>query len=348
MAKRISLTSGSIFAGNPITFSIKPETLTNKPSFHRLIIEVKCGITGGNFEIIKLTTPVTTEGNECTVDVSSAIRVPFDSYEYSSEPSTYPICKWQVRVYDEYMDSVGNVFTEQGELYFPDKENYYCCIAGAFSDMERIFADEKKDVLRLSRKPTSSPQLLTIGETYAYTPAYETPQSLIKSSDLVPPQSQVLSIEQEGMQIIEGVSCYAFKSTDGQKRNTFRFINSFGVLESISIPRVYSKKNSINSTSYVVSKSETFSRFSRAAVKKTNDKESWLFVTDPLDEDWLHWFLHEFLMSEHVWINIKDKWIPCIITNEEELTFIDDTKTTAHSVSFTAKLDINGSPLLVV
>ena len=40
MAKQILLTSGSILAGNPITFSIKPSDAGTSPSFHRVIVEV--------------------------------------------------------------------------------------------------------------------------------------------------------------------------------------------------------------------------------------------------------------------------------------------------------------------
>ena len=39
MALNINLTSGSVFAGNPITFTITPSVAT-KPSFHRVIVEV--------------------------------------------------------------------------------------------------------------------------------------------------------------------------------------------------------------------------------------------------------------------------------------------------------------------
>lgn len=74
MAKKINLTSGSIFAGNPITFTIQPETL-DSPSFHRVIIEVNFD-NGGSYETVKLTVPVTTEGNNVALDVSSALRIP--------------------------------------------------------------------------------------------------------------------------------------------------------------------------------------------------------------------------------------------------------------------------------
>lgn len=346
MAQKVTLTSGSILAGNPITFRIKPKALSNTPSFHRVIIEVKCGMSGGNFETIKLPDPVVIEGNDVELDVSSAIRVPLDAYEYSPDAATYPLCKWQLRVYDEYMDSGGAVHTQQEELYFPDKNSYYCCIAGAFSDYDRLTSNGSKDVVKLSRKPTSSPQLTCVGETFAYTPAYATPQSLTSSGTLERPASKIATIEDEGTQTIDDNILFVLPATERRYRQTFRFINSFGVLESVNVPRVYRKKFAAESTPYVVSKQETFGTFSRSAVKKMNNKESWLFETDPLDEDWLQWYLHEFLMSKHTWINIKGKFLPCTIIAEEEITFQDETKQEMHSVSFTAKLDFCGSTII--
>ena len=348
MAQKVILTSGSVLAGNPITFRIKPDVLANTPSFHRVIIEVKCGMSGGDFETIKLTAPVAIEGNDVEIDVSSAIRVPLDAYEYSPDATTYPLCKWQLCVYDEYMDSGGVVHPQQGELYFPSKDSYYCCIAGSFSDYERLASNGSKDVVRLSRKPTSSPQLTCVGETFAYTPPCATPQSLASSGTLERPVSKIATIAAEGTQAIDGHSLFVLPATERQYRQTFRFINSFGVLESVNVPRVYSKKFAAKSTPYVVSKQETFNSFSRSAVKKTNNKESWSFATDPLDEEWQQWYLHEFLMSEHVWIEIKGRWIPCTVSFDDDITFCDTTKSDEHVVSFTVQLDINGSPTLSI
>ena len=112
------------------------------------------------------------------------------------------------------------------------------------------------------------------------------------------------------------------------------------------MPRVYSKKLGITATNYTVTRRETLRSFSREAVRKQNNQESWDFQTDPLDEAWLAWYLHEFLMSEHTWININGKFLPCIITADEEITFQDETKQEMHSVSFTAKLDFCGSTII--
>ena len=349
MAEQILLTSGSILAGNPITFSIKPSNAGTSPSFHRVIVEVTYDNNNGDYEVIKLSVPVTQEGKDVVLDVSSALRVPLEDFHYSPLIATYPMVKWYIKAYDEYMNSNGELKTNQGIQYYPQEPNTsdggatnLRCIAGAFWDIERMVSGVTKSVTALSRKPQSLPQLMVVGDIYAYTPAYSAPQSLLDSATLVAPQSREVEITQEGLQTIGEQSIYAMPKDEGKGRMVFRFINSFGVLECVSIPRTYSKKLSIQSNTYTVTKLETFNSFSRSAVSKQNDRESWLFMTDPLDENWLQWYLHEFLMSNHIWLNVKGNWIPVTIIPEDEITFLDKTNTNMYSVSFTAKLDIYG------
>lgn len=354
MAKNIKLTSGSIFNGNPITFTVEPLVVTGTdsdgntvyPSFHRIIFEVTCGMddnSSGSYETIKMSSPVEQEksGTVVQIDISSALRIFRDSYEYTPNAVTYPFVSFNVKAYDEYMLN-GEVKTDIGAVYYPSSSTYLRTLFGGFSDFERLISGVTRDASDLSRKPTATPQIVTQGDTFAYTPSYSSSQSISSSSSLVPPTSVITTISQEGEQTIGGQSIYALPSTEANKRTTFRFINGFGVLESISIPKAYSKKLSVTSTSYAVAKQETFNSFSRASVKKQNDQESWLFVTDPLTEEWLQWYLHEFLMSEHIWMEVKDTWVPCTIIPDEDITFLDKTQYSMYSVSFTVQLDING------
>lgn len=354
MATRITLTSGSILNGNPITLAVTPNNIANA-SMHRIVLEVECGITGGNYEVIKLSSPVITEGKAQTIDISSALRTFRDSYAYTPDPTTYPLVKFNVKAYDEYMVN-GEVKSPVDPVWFPQNpanlpadrrdEAYYRTIFGAFSDIERITAGPTKGVTTLSRKPTSSPQLVVNGDAFAYTPPYTTEQKLEQSSSLTAPQSKVVTIPRAGAQTLGYQSIYALPASEAKNRQTFRFINSFGVLESISIPKASQKKIAITSNQYVVARQETFSSFSHGIVHKQNNRESWAFATDPLNEAWLYWYLHEFLMAENIWMNVNGTWLRCHITPEEETTFLDRTKNEVFMVSFTVKLDINGSPLL--
>ena len=120
MAQKILLTSGSILAGNPITFTISPFVPDNTPSFHRVIVEVVFD-NDGSYDTIQLNEPVTKEGTDVSIDVSSALRAALDSYEYTPEPTTYPFVSWYVRAYDEYMDSNGDILTPVDEGFYPKK-----------------------------------------------------------------------------------------------------------------------------------------------------------------------------------------------------------------------------------
>lgn len=346
MAAYLRLVEGSIFNGNPITFAVTPVKIEGStPAFHRMVFEVKCGISGGSYETIRLTEPVLAEdGTAVTVDISSALRTFRNSHVYSPEPGVMPVVKFNVSAHDEYMID-GNPDQTPSISYLPGNEVKQT-IFGGFSDYDRLTAaTESMPVSRMSRKPNTTPQLACIGETIIYVDPYSPAVDLLTPT-WDAPEAKAFTVTNEGQQTIGDISVFAMPQSEASHRTEFRFINSFGVLESISVPRVYSKKLNITSTSYTVTRRETLRSFSRSVTRKQDDREGWNFQTDPLDEAWLAWYLHEFLMSEHTWINIKGKFLPCIITAEEEITFQDETKQEMHSVSFTAKLDFCGSTII--
>ena len=348
MAAYLKLVEGSIFNGNPITFAVTPLMIEGStPAFHRMVFEVKCGASGvsSSYETIRLTEPVLSEdGTAVTVDISSALRTFRDSYNYSPEPGVMPVVKFNVSAHDEYMVN-GNPGQTEPIFYLPGNEVKQT-IFGGFSDYDRLTAaTEAMPVSRMTRKPTTAPQLACVGETIIYVDPYS-PAVDFLTPTWDAPEAKAFTITNEGQQTVGDISVFALPQSEAIRRTEFRFINSFGVLESISVPRVYSKKLGITTTNYTVTRRETLRSFSREAVRKQNNQESWNFQTDPLDEAWLAWYLHEFLMSEHTWINIKGKFLPCTIIAEEEITFYDDTKQEMHSVSFTAKLDFCGSTII--
>lgn len=345
MAANLKLVDGSIFNGNPIVFTVNPIVLDGSPSFHRMIFEVKCGVSGGNYEIIKMSEPINKEdGTAVTIDISSALRSFRDSYEYSSEPGVMPVVKFNVSAYDEYM--INGELHKSEPVSFLAGKDVKQTLFGGFSDYDRLMAT--KDIMpvsRMTRKPTTIPQLACVGETIIYADSY-TPAIDFTTAAWDAPEAKAFTITDEGQQTIGDISVYAMPQSEASRRTEFRFINSFGVLESVSVPRVYSKKLGITTTNYTVTRKETLRSFSRATVRKQNNQEEWNFQTDPLDEAWLAWYLHEFLMLEHAWININGKFLPCTITAGEEISFDDKTKETMHSVSFTAKLDFHGSTII--
>lgn len=341
MAAKLKLVDGTIFNGNPITFSVTPLTLSGSPSFHRMVFEVKCGISGGNYETVRMTEPVLAEdGKAIQTDISSALRSFRDSYEYSPEPGILPVVKFNVSAYDEYMTD-GEVHQSEAVSYLAGNEVKQT-IFGGFSDYDRLMSESDMQVSRLTRKPDTTPQLVCVGEQLVYAEDYS-PAVSLTTAKWDAPESKAVNITTEGAQTVGDQQLFALPASEAERRTEFRFINSFGTLESISIPKSYAKKLDIQATNYTVSRKETLHGFSRSAVRKQGNQEGWKYMTDPLDEKWLAWYLHEFLMSEHVWLKINGKFLPCIIENEDTIDFSDDTKDDVYSVSFTARLSFCGS-----
>lgn len=346
MAAYLKLVEGSIFNGNPITFAVTPLKIEGStPAFHRMVFEVKCGMSGGNDETIRLTEPVLAEdGTAVTVDISSALRTFRDSYEYSPEPGVLPVVKFNVSAYDEYMIN-GNPGQTKPVSYLPGDEVKQT-IFGGFSDYDRLTAEsEAMPVSRMTRKPTTSPQLACVGETIIYVDPYS-PAVDFLTPTWDAPEAKAFTVTNEGQQTIGDINVFALPQSEASHRTEFRFINSFGVLESISIPNSYAQEVDIKATNYTVSRKETLHSFSRSAVRKQGNQEGWNYMTDPLDEKWLAWYLHELLMSEHVWLKINGKFLPCTIESEETIKYADDTKDDIYSVSFTARLSFCGSTII--
>lgn len=344
MAANLELVSGTIFNGNPITFSVTPMTLSGSPSFHRMVFDVKCGMSGGNYETIRMTEPILTEnGKAVQIDISSALRSFRDSYEYSPTPGVMPVVKFNVSAYDEYMTD-GEPHKSESESYLAGDEVKQT-IFGGFSDYDRLIVEQDMKVSRLTRKPNTTPQLVCVGEQLVYAEAYN-PAVSLTTATWAAPEAKAFNITIEGAQTVGGQQFFALPASEAERRTEFRFINSFGVLESISIPKSYAQEVNIQVTNYTVSRKETLHSFSRSAVRKQGNQEGWKYATDPLDENWLAWYLHEFLMSEHVWLKINGKFLPCIIENEDTIKLSDDTTTDMYSVSFTARLSFCGSTKL--
>lgn len=345
MASLLRLHSGSVFNGNPIVFIVWPIALKETPSFHRMIFEVKCGMSGmsdGKYETIKMSEPINNEkGNPITEDISSALRSFRDSYEYSPEPGVMPVVKFNVSAYDEYMTN-GELHKSEPVSYLPGKEVKQT-LFGGFSDYDRLMAtSDTMSVSRMTRKPTTIPQLACVGETIIYVEPYS-PAVDFTTATWEAPEAKAYNITAEGAQTVGGQQLFALPASEASRRTEFRFINSFGVLESISIPKSYAQEVDIKATNYIVTRKETLHSFSRSAVRKQGNMEGWNYMTDPLDEKWLAWYLHELLMSEHVWLKINGKFLPCTIESEETIKYADDTKDDIYSVSFTARLSFCGS-----
>lgn len=312
MATSLSLTSGGHFSNNPITIQCTSDSPTGDVVFHRIIFHVTIG--GHTY---KFSQPVT-NGQSVEVDISSAFRAYFDAVEFSPTSMSIAHVGANIDAYDEFIE---NGELKKGKTDSTSISNVYY---GGLSDFERISGVQA--ATRYSSKPTS-PEVVAVGST------------------AVIPKGQGTSTTQSfpNAGTYQSGKFYAVTIHAGQQpRVTFRFINRYGCLESINVPRAASIGNTYSTTTHVVAKPERFNAPSHALVRKLYDFETWNFLTDPLDEQWLKWYAHEFFMAEHVWMLVGTQWVRCHIIAEEEVTIFDRTNRSACTLSFKAQMDING------
>lgn len=351
MAQSLILSSGSVLNGSPITFKIRPNYVSKKlytgevvyPSYHLVRLEITCGVSGGDYEVRKMSKPVLKESsgadNVVEIDISSELRSFRDSVLYSPVMASFPMVRFGVRAYDEYMID-GEVFPKVDSIdYCMETSKRLSTLFGYFPDVERMKSGGSLPVRRLTRRPTTSPHLAYVGETVAYSPDYSTDQLLEASASLSAPTLKTETLSAAGLHTVGPFSLYA---TQGSNRVCFRFINSYGVIESVSVPAPMQEKFSATKSSYVKTAVETFNSFSRSASFKRNNKETWLFMSDPLTSDWMRWYLHEFFMSEHVWVLLDDEWIPCSIDFDDDITFVDHSKQQMPCLNFSVDFDVYG------
>lgn len=250
--------------------------------------------------------------------------------------------------------------------------NFYAyAFMGAWTDMERMNAMvdqqgvEYLDTLRMSRKPTSSPEVVFTGCEFIYPDEFQ--RSILDTdhmSDGVDPQfvngaptdgprSLTYTPQVDGAATIGGHNIYAVPRP-AETGYLLRFINGLGCMETLHVQSLVKREANITTVKHTVARQETLKKFSRIIVRKNNNRETWMLTSGPLDEAWASWYIHEFLMAERIWIGVNPKflipnsqltWLPCHVVPEETTVLEDREKAQPLEVQFRLEMDINGSPL---
>lgn len=338
MASGLLLKNGSPLIGSPIIYQVVAATVANGCSFHRVKLTVTASISsGGGSTSLTMSSPADS-GETLLFDISSALRAVADSYQYSPiPPSSYPFITYSLTACDEYMqngevyDNVGEVSAQGGKV-----------LMGAYSDLERLISSGSKMAQHFTRKPHTLPEIVMVGETLVSPVSFTEAKS--EATITSGPTSMEVIITTEGMRSVNGRSVYALPAGQSD-RYQFRFVNGLGCLESVSLSTLRTVEMNCTVETYIRAVQETFGSFSRGLVTKKNDYETWKLSTPPLDEAWQSWFMHEFMMSKFVWINISGHWIPCHIVPEDTTQGINRIDNSLLTVAFSVRLDINGSPL---
>ena len=383
MAQGISLNSGSPLIGSPIVYRVVPAAYNQNRTFHRIIVRVYAALeTDEDYTTFDFSTPVeikTVNGATTTqpslFDISSALQAVADKYAYAATPpERYSYIKFRIEAWDEWMID-GTVYPEQGVVQWPSlpvgQQRFYgYAFMGAWTDLERLNTNESWgveyiDTLRMSRKPTSSPEIVFTGCEFIYPDQFQ--RSILDTDHMSEgasprfvsgaptdgPRSLTYTPQADGAATIGGHNIYAVPRPD-ETGYLLRFINGLGCMESLHVTSLVKREASITTAKHAVARQETLKKFSRSVVRKSNDRETWALTSGPLDEQWASWYIHEFLMAEQIWIGLNSSfftlnssllWLPCHVVPEETTVLEDREKAQSLEVMFRLEMDINGSPV---
>lgn len=376
------ITSGSPLIGSPIIVEVIAAEVAavDTLAYHRVVVQVVAALEG-------VDTDYTTQQFYATIgdeslagrtkqfDISSALQTVADKYEYTCNAATYPRIKFRIVAWEELM--VNGVPSSGTETEYPGRSGqnplYLFALQGAYSKADRRAATNGfKKVREFSRKPSSAPQIVCVGETFAYTPAFNGTETTPATSpftgyglDDLPcgPTSVVTTIANTGAQIIGGKSVYAMpKAKATRDRREFRFINSLGVLDSISVYSLAEVVAQADSTMFSKAVYESFAGFARAFYRKHDGPEKLKMSSGAVDRHWQQWFQHEFCMGKHVWMFVPDEkanaanniattlssesygaWLPVHITTEETVSLLKADGDEVLEVAFVVEMDDEGS-----
>lgn len=346
MAQVIKYLSGSPLIGSPIVYTVQASVVTGTVSFHRVKLEITAGLQDGEKVAIVDSSPVDS-GENVQFDISSVLRSVAQGYEYTSTPpDNYPYIEFSLRAWDEYMqngelhEDIGIVTNDGGRA-----------LMGGYSDLDRLIAADddggNKTTSVFTRKPTSMPEVVCDGEIYIRPANLEaTIGNITAGPQSVAHDIAIDSDNPEGLRTVGGTQIYVVPKQND--RYQFRFINQFGVMESIGVTSLRETSMAVTKNDYTITRQELFSQFSRYFITKQNDAETWKLSSGPLDLMWQQWFLHEFLMTTNAWIKIGSLWISCVINPDDTVSAVNRHDHSLLEVQFGVKLDINGSPFLSV
>lgn len=133
---------------------------------------------------------------------------------------------------------------------------------------------------------------------------------------------------------------------DALRTHQFRFVNQYGELESASVLSLETVKVDIKTDT--IGQAHSIGSVGRARQRTIHSggTDTLALSTGYLSREWLSWFAHDFLMSDHHWLrNSAGQWIPVIVTPDSQSTIYDRHTGELKALSFTAQAAVQGQAL---
>lgn len=338
MAKSIVLSSGSLLCGSPIVFSVMPNTINERATFHRVKMEILVALsTDSSFDLYTQSAKAS-NGVEITFDISSTLRSVASKYvyEYQIVDRTYPYLIYKLKAYDEYMID-GILYEKEGEMSYGSTLYAYM---GEFTDVERYLSNSSKTVQYFSRKPNVG-EVCATDELLLYPIALPEPASM----GSVITTGQIVNVHSlsglSGTNTFNGHTVYVVSPS--ANRIQFQFVNKLGVVESISAEMRKSLSYETTTETDIVSTPNAFRPNRRILSRKGAKQQTYVMSSGAVDYDWADWWVNEFLdCTKGVWIKMDGIWIPCEVIPEDTIVFYDETTNDLYTINFNVRLALSG------
>lgn len=121
-----------------------------------------------------------------------------------------------------------------------------------------------------------------------------------------------------------------------------RFINSFGMVENISVCCNDVLEYEINTEESTLIGEPSFRNINRRMSRKNTDTGIYALSSGYLDSKWTEWFTHEVLMTPRAWMQIDGVWVPGDIIPDDTVQMYDRTEPGLQNVEFTFRMGIEG------
>lgn len=274
-----------------------------------------------------------TNSSSFVFEIGSAWEDEYSKSEVSPNEVSYDVLKGSVEYQISYIKNKEFVKTYKDRIKLYD--NIFA-LRGGVSERDILLNNWTKQLhavkafknhlTRMPGKPT-----VNVGDTY-----YKSVLNLASSTAV--DEGAAHNVECT-MTKIENQSYDNLIVVNDANRQEFRFINSFGVIESISC---------VCLEAYAVNLSQVQHRIvgrpSYVPTGYTKNisqyKDSYTMSSGFMSPDWLEWFSKEFLNSPRHWMRIKgtDKLLPVAIKAKEDNTIYDKTKAELNEIQFDVTL----------
>lgn len=344
MAKSIKITSGSLLIGNPICVTVRSEAGLTKATFHRVILEVTADISSGATKKFTLSSPAGSD-EDVVFDISAALRSVASKYTHTPIHDymsyAFPYLTYTLRAYDEWMLN-GILSEKQGLLESPSSGTYFA-LMGAYTDRERYLARTSPlSITTFTRKPTKG-EVCAKGEVFLYPSKPVEPLTMGSTINRGPIVLGV-TLTETGEQTFEGRTIYV--TSDTTDRLLFQFVNSFGVIETISAEMLESLESSGETEVDVVTAPSSFGRPRQNIVRRSNREKVYKCSSGYVNREWAEWWTNEFFGGDafrrsghsQCWVFLDGNWLPCTVMPDDDIKLYDRTKPGLTQIEFEVRV----------